>query len=155
MFSGVALPYSALPVVLIEKHDLHGRLHDRGGEREVQFLLWERERVLPVWLNGRLQIVRWGNRRGQSKALPCTAWTWRATVEAGRWAAFGAEPVVIPAAMGLDLGVWYSVREGLLGVAARDEKGRPVVFPVCEPASHYYEATTRFEWTPVLVGERI
>jgi hypothetical protein len=31
------------------------------------------ERLLPVWRNGQLQILRWGNRRGESRHLPCTA----------------------------------------------------------------------------------
>jgi hypothetical protein len=155
MFSGIALAYGDLPVGLIERHELHERLHERGGEREVRFLLWERERVLPVWLHGRLLIVRWGVRRGESKALPCTAWTWRATVEAGGWAAFGAEPVVIPATRGLDLGVWFAIKKGMHAVANRDEQGRAVVFPVCEPASHHYEVMTRSEWMPVLLDDRI
>ena len=155
MFAGVALAYSAVPTELIERHRLRGRTHDRGGEPEVQFLLGDAERELPVWLEGRLQIVRWGNRRGQSAGLPCTAWTWLSTVEAGRWAEWAAEPVVIPAAMGLDKGVWYQVREGVRGVAVRDEHGRPVVYVLVEPASQYYRVMTRSEWMPVLIGERI
>ena len=65
MFAGVALAYGAVPTGLIERHGLRRRLHDRGGEPELQFLLADAERELPVWLEGRLQIVRWGNGRGQ------------------------------------------------------------------------------------------
>ena len=57
-------------------------------------------------------MVRWGNRRGQSKRLPCTAWTWLATLEGGGWSELKAEPVVIPACMGLDRGVWFHVDRG-------------------------------------------
>jgi hypothetical protein len=67
----------------------------------------------------------------------------------------GAVPVVIPATMGLDRGVWFRVREGVRGVVARDESGRPVVYVLVEPASHYYQVMTRSEWMPSLVGERI
>jgi hypothetical protein len=155
MFAGVALAWSELPTELIERHGLGRRTHERGGEPEARFLFHDRERVLPVWLDGRLAVVRWGNRRGQSERLPCTAWTWLSTVEAGRWAEWGAEPVVIPAAMGLDRGVWYQVREGVRGVVVRDEQGRPVVYVLVETASHYYRVMTRSEWMPVLVGERI
>jgi hypothetical protein len=35
------------------------------------------------------------------------------------------------------------------------EQGRPVVYPIVEPATHYYEVMTRSEWMPVLVGELI
>jgi len=155
LFAGVALALSDLPSELVEAHGLRRRVHDRGGEAEVRFLLRDGERVLPVWLGGRLQVVRWGNRRGQSRALPCTAWTRAETVAAGAWAAFGAEPVVVPATMGLDGGVWFSVREGVRAVAARDERGAAAVYPLVEPASHYYRVMTRSQWMPVLVGERI
>lgn len=156
MFAGVALARSELPVELIEQHGLHSRVHDRGGEPEVRFLLRDRERVLPVWLDGRLQIVRWGNRRGQSARLPCTAWTWRATLEAGGWNEREPAEVIIPATMGLDGGVWFHVREGVRGVVVRDEQGQAVVYVVCEPASHYYAVMTRGSaWMPVLVDETI
>jgi hypothetical protein len=151
MFAGIALAYSELPVALIEQH----RVHDRGGEREVRFLLRDRRRVLPVWLDGKLQILRWGTRRGQSRSLPCTAWTWQKTLDEGSWNVLGAVQVVIPATMGLDRGIWFRIREGVHGVVARDEQGRRVVYVVCEPATHYYQVMTRSSWMPVLVGERI
>jgi hypothetical protein len=155
MFGGVALALSELPVELIERFRLQGRIHDRGGELEVRFLFRQRERLLPVWLHGQLLIVAWGNRRGESRILPVTAWTWQATIEQGRWAELGAEPVVVPATMGLDRGVWFRVREGIRGLAVVDENGIPRVYVVCEPASHYYQVMTRSEWMPVLIGERI
>jgi hypothetical protein len=155
MVGGVAVAVSGLPVDFLDRHDLRRRVHERGGEAEVQFLLRDREPVLPVWLDGRQRVLRWGNRRGQSRALPCTAWTQRGTVEAGRWAAHGAEEVVIPATLVLDNGVWYRVREGVRGVAVRDEGESPVVYPLVEPSSHYYQVMTRSEWMPVFIGQCI
>ena len=155
MFAGVALALSELPVELIEQHGLQRRVCDRGGELEVQFLLHDAERVLPVWLNGQLRLVRWGNRRRQSRFLPLTAWTSLATVEAGGWGDREPEPVVIPATLGLDLGIWYRIREGVRGVVVRDEQERPVVYVLCEPSSHYYAVMTRSPWMPVLIGPRI
>jgi hypothetical protein len=155
MFGGVALALSELPEELVEQHRLWGRIHHRGGEPEVRFLARERERLLPVWLDGQLQVVRWGNRRGQSRRLPCTAWTWRATVAAGGWESLEPAEVEVPAVMGLDRGVWFQIREGVKGVAVRDERGEPVVYVLVEPASHYYRVMTRSAWMPVLVGEVI
>ena len=141
---------------LIGGHGLRRRICDRGGEREVQFLFADAERVLPVWINGQLKIVRWGNRRGQSLHLPCTAWTQLSTVENGGWRNRHIEPVVIPATMGLDKGVWYRVRQGIRGLLVHDEDGRPRVYVICEPASHYYQIMTRgSRWMPALIGERI
>jgi hypothetical protein len=155
MFSGVALAVSELPVELMEEHGLSRRVYERGGEQEVQFLLRDAERALPVWLDGRLQIVRWGNRRGQSKRLPCTAWTMVATLAKGGWGKSTVEPVIIPATLGLDNGVWFSVREGVKGVVVQDERAEPVVYVLVEPSTHYYEVMTRSEWMPSLVGELI
>src|SRR3954468_16542522 len=105
MFSGVALAMSELPLEVLQRHNLARRLHDRGGELEVQFLYRDGERALPVWLDGQLTVVPWGNRRGESRLLPCTGWTWQSTVAAGYWAELGATPVIIPATMGFDKGV--------------------------------------------------
>jgi hypothetical protein len=155
MFSGVALALSELPLDLVERHDLGRRLHDRGGEREVQFLFREAERLLPVWHEGRLRLVPWGNRRGESRFLPCTGWTWQTTIESGGWADRAPAPVVIPATLGLDRGVWFRIRQGVRGVLVADEKGLEHVYVICEPASHYYQVMTRNLWMPVLIDERI
>jgi hypothetical protein len=88
-------------------------------------------------------------------ALPLTAWARQATVEAGGWLPYAPEPVVIPAALAVDGGVWFSVGEGVRGVAVLDERGGPVVYPLVEPSSHYYEVMTRCAWMPVLIGGRI
>src|SRR2546423_9032670 len=123
MFAGVALACSELPLALTGRHGLQSRVHGRGGEAEMHVLLRDAERVLPVWLDGQLQILRWGNRRGQSRGLPCTAWTWLATLEEGGWGDRVPVPVVIPATMGLDSGVWFRIREGIRGVSILDEEG--------------------------------
>ncbi|SRR5579875_1996180 len=156
MFAGVALAMSELPVELIDRHGLRRRICDRGGESEVQFLLADAERLLPVWHEGQLQILRWGNRRGQSACLPCTAWTQLETVKNGGWGEYGVESVIIPATMGLDNGVWYRIRQGIHGLVVHDERRCPHVYVICEPSSHYYEVMTRgSRWMPALINERI
>ena len=156
MLAGTALSLSELPLDLIAQHGLERRIYDRGGEREVQFLFADADRLLPVWHNGQLLILRWGNRRGESARLPSTAWTQLDTVENGGWGTRGVERVVIPATMGLDKGVWYRIRQGIRGLLTHDEHGQPRVYVICEPASHYYKIMTRGgDWMPALIGERI
>ena len=155
MLAGIALAYSELPLELVERHGLQRRVHERGGEAEVQLLLCDRDRILPVWLDGQLQMVRWGNRRGQSRSLPFTAWTRMETVESGGWGDQESVLVLIKASMGLDEGIWYRIRQGVRGLLVRDESGTPVVYVLVEPASHYYQVMTRSSWMPILVGERI
>ncbi|MGZ3412465.1 MAG: hypothetical protein ACXWNX_01245, partial [Isosphaeraceae bacterium] len=52
MCVGIALAWSELPTELIGRHGLHRRVHDRGGEKEVQFLYRDRKPRLPVWRDG-------------------------------------------------------------------------------------------------------
>ena len=77
------------------------------------------------------------------------------TLAKGGWGRSTVEAVVIPATLGLDNGVWFSVREGVKGVVVRDERGDPVVYVLIEPATHYYQVMTRSQWMPSLVGELI
>jgi hypothetical protein len=154
MFGGLALSWSSLPLELLEQPDVARRAYERGGEREVQFLFRDHTRILPIWHEGRLRLVSWGNRRRQSRALPCTGWTWLATVEAGGWVEHGAQPVDIPATMGLENGVWYQIREGIRGLLVTDEAGVDRVYMICEPSTYYYRIMTRSNWMPVLIGER-
>ena len=65
------------------------------------------------------------------------------------------EPVDIPAALGLERGVWFLIPEGIRGVLVRDERGRPHVYMLTQPASHYYQIMTRNNRMPVLLGEQI
>ena len=155
MCVGIGLAWSSVPTELIGRHGLSRRACERGGEQEIQFLYRDRLPRLPIWRDGRLQIVRWGNGRGQSRFLPRTGWTWLTTVEQGYWRHQEAIPVDIPASLGFDRGVWYSVREGMRGLLVPDERGMAVVYMLCEPASHYYQVMTRSRRMPVLIGERI
>jgi hypothetical protein len=59
----------------------------------------------------------------------------QATVDSGYWSECGAELVEIPAALGLDGGVWYAIRQGMRGVMVQDERGIERVYLVCELAS--------------------
>jgi hypothetical protein len=155
MCTGIALAWNELPTELIARHGLERRRHDRGGEPEVRFLVRDRSPRLPVWRDGRLQIVRWGNTRGQSRVLPPTGWTWKATVDDGTWQSTGAVLVDIPATLGLEKGVWFRVRQGIRGLLVPDESGVAVCYMLCEPATHYYQVMTRSTRMPVLIEEGI
>jgi hypothetical protein len=155
MCVAVALPLSELPVELIEQCSLLSRVHDRGGEKELRFYCRAVPALLPVWCGGRLQVVRWGNRDRAERKLPPTGWTWKETVEAGKWSALEPEPVDVPAAYALMNGVWYRVKQGVRGLLVRTRAGEPVVYVICESATRYYRIMTRSEWMPVLIDEVI
>jgi hypothetical protein len=152
---GIALAWSELPLAFIEAHSLTARVHERGGEREVRFLWREADRLLPVWHQGQLRLVRWGSRRADSRRLPTTGWTWQETVEASKWGPFGVEPVDIPATSALDGGVWYGVYQGIRGLLVNDERGEPAAYMICTQASRYYRVMTGSDRMPVLIGQTI
>jgi hypothetical protein len=155
MLSGVSLALSEVPLEIIAQNNLAKRIRERGGEREVEFLFRDAPRLLPVWCEGRLHVVTWGNRRGESRILPYTCWTHLATVESSGWAAFQTKAVIIPASLGLDKKVWFRIHQGVRGLLAKDERGVPRVYVVCEPSTRYYQVMTRSRWMPALVGELI
>ena len=155
MCTAVALARSEVPLNLLP--DLADRVYDRGhgSEPEVRFHWRAQPALLPVWWGGRLRVVRWGCRDRSERALPPTGWTWRATVEAGRWVHMRPEPVDVPASYAYANGVWFKVRQGVRGLLVRTRAGEPCVFVICEPSTRYYRVMTRAEWMPVLIGEVI
>ena len=155
MLTGFALPRSEISQDLIAPHNLGPRVHERDGKLEVQFLFRHAERMLPFLQDGQFRIARWRNRRRESRHPPCAGWTWRSTVEAGTWAHCEAAEVFIPATLGRDGRVWYGIRQGVRGLLVRDEAGLLRVYPLVEPASHYYGVMTPSDWMPCLLGERI
>ena len=153
MCVAVALPASELPDDILA--GLAGRVHTRGGDREVRFYWRAVPALLPVWWNGQLQVVRWGNRDRVERKLPPTGWTWKESVEEGKWSMLEPEPVDVPAAYALMNGVWYRVKQGVRGLLVRTRAGEPVVYLICEPSTRYYRVMTRADWMPALIDEVI
>jgi hypothetical protein len=155
MCTAISLAQSELPVGLVNRHRLARRVHERGGEPEFQFHHRDREPVLPVWRDGQLEILRWGNARGHSRILPQTGWTWLETIEEGGWKNTDAGFATIPATLGHERGVWFRIRNGIRALVVSDEHGQPIAYMLCEPSSHYYQVMTRSPRMPVLIEERI
>jgi hypothetical protein len=93
----------------------------RVTEKEVRFYWRATPALLPVWWDGQLRIVRWGNRDRAERKLPPTGWTWQESIEEGKWAMLAPEPVVIPASFGLMHGVWFKVKQGMQGLLVLGE----------------------------------
>lgn len=153
MCSGIALAWSELPLSLLETHGLSERVYERGGEKEVRFLWPARPTVLPVWIDGKVRVITWGN-RDRTSPLPQGGWTWEETIEAGGWSRSRAEPVDVPATFLFAGGVWTRVRHGVRGLAVETPSGS-VVYLICRPSTRYYRIMTRCEFQPVLIGEVI
>jgi hypothetical protein len=154
MCTGIAIASDELPEELLRTQRRRLVMRTPGEARELRFLFRDPRPELPVWYGDRLGIYLWGNRDRKS-VLPRTAWCGMETLEAGLWRHLNPEAVDIPAALGLERGVWFLIHEGIRGILVRDEHGRPHVYMLTQPASHYYQIMTRNSRMPVLLGEQI
>jgi hypothetical protein len=126
----------------------------RESAPEYRFVLADPRPKIPIRRFGTVQLARWGNSSGRSRALPRAALTRKDRVEAGEWAKYGGVEVEIPATFWCANGAWCYVREGIKGVLAPDESGWAVCYVICEPATNYYKNMTGCEWMPVFINQR-
>ena len=155
MCFGIALPIDALPEELVQRHQQRLAVREPDASRELRFTFRDPQAELPAWHDNRLDILLWGNRDDRTSRLPRTGWCRQESLEAGRWARLRPEPVEIPAALGLEKGVWFLIPEGIRGILVRDERARPHVYMLTQPASHYYQIMTRHDRMPVLLGQQM
>ncbi|MGW8258085.1 MAG: hypothetical protein ACWGMZ_11405 [Thermoguttaceae bacterium] len=154
MCTGIALPIDELPERLLRAQRRRLVLRDPGETRELRFFYRDRRAELPVWHGKELAIYSWGN-HDRASALPRTGWCPLENLQDGRWRQFAPEAVEIPAVLGFDRGVWFLIDEGMRGVLVRDERRKPHVYMLTQPASHYYQVMTRSPRMPVLLGRQI
>jgi hypothetical protein len=155
MCSGIVLPDREATDEIVARYRLDSRRVSREGHVEFRFLYREPLPQLPVIHEGRLLIVSWGNRDDKASRLPRTGWCRSDSLAEGQWGWLHPEPVVIPACLGWEKGVWYQITEGIRGVLVRDEQGRPHAYMLTKHATHYYEIMTRHNWMPVLIDQVI
>ena len=155
MCFGIALPIDALPEELVERYPHRVATREPEATRELRFTFRDPQAELPVWHDNRLEILAWGNRDDRKSRLPRTGWCRQESLEAGRWSWLQPEMVEIPAALGLEKGVWFLITEGVRGVLVHDERALPHVYMLTQPASHYYQIMTRHDRMPVLLGQQM
>ncbi|QDT19686.1 hypothetical protein HG66A1_14540 [Gimesia chilikensis] len=156
MCTAITLAWREIPRKLIRRFQLEERVIQRSetADKEILFLQRHRQPLLPVFYQGELQILPWGNRQRNSSA-PLAWWCDVATLQSGAWAQYHPEPVEILANFGLERGVWFLIREGLQGVLIHDQREQPSVYLLLQPASHYYQVMTGYHREPVFLGEQI
>lgn len=155
MCKGISILKARLRQELFEQYELEHRITDRGGQQELHFMFTDPVVELPVLSGGEIQILEWGNRGNKGSKLPRTGWCKNESLEAGKWRWLRPEPVEILADFGLEKGVWFQITEGMRGVVVEDEAGRPHVYMMTQPASHYYATMTKHERMPILIGQEI
>ncbi|MDB4978429.1 MAG: hypothetical protein JWM56_615 [Candidatus Peribacteria bacterium] len=157
MCAGLALPLEKFDEKTIARHRLEERtLVHSDGTREVRFLFRSPKALLPVLTDGSLDIYEWGNRDNKESRLPHTGWCRVESLSSGKWNFLHPEAVVIPAASGVEKGVWFEVPgQGIQAVKVYDEEKQPHVYMLTQPATEKYRTLTRHDREPVFTGKPI
>lgn len=153
MCGGIAIARDSIPDAMLD--EIRDKITTRDGIEEIRFQYRDKVPLLPVWKDSEFLIIEWGNRGNKLSRLPQTGWAKTESIEAGKWKYLKPEPVKIPALFGLEQGVWFHIKEGMEGILVNDEKGKPHVYMLSQPASHYYQVMTRHERMPVFLGEQM
>lgn len=134
-------------------HDVHDpQLHelpkiDTGYESQY----WGANPMLPVQVDGQMNLVRWGNRQ-ERRDMPATGWAQRESVVAGKWRHHNPVSVVIPVQSGYEQGVWFAIQHGIHGILiGRGADAR--VFMLTEAATPAYLALTNHPRQPWLIDQ--
>ena len=156
MCTGITIAKRDIPAKLIQKHQLEERMIQRSetAEKEILFMQRHRRPLLPVFYQGELRILPWGNRQRNSNA-PMDQWCDVATLESGAWSMYHTESAEIQANFGLERGVWFQIREGIKGTIIHDQHEHPYAYMLLQPSSHYYQVMTGYEKESVFLGEQI
>ena len=151
---GLSLVRSEIPEELIVQQNLKNRMTRRCDEaaEEIHFLWRASSAMLPAWFQGEVCLFEWGN-KDRSNRLPCNSHLMQEELESGAWQ--NAQRVEIPANFGLENHVWFHVIGGFQGVLIHDRNGQGHLYPLTQPASHYYEVMTRSKGMPVFIGQGI
>lgn len=143
--------------LLFEKHICleHELLtHDlQASQEKIIMRLNHRYPVIPIIINGIVQLVQWGNRTNQT--MPKTAYCRLESIQAGKWQWLRPQKVEIAVCAGFSKGVWFQVRHGLWGILVYDSKNIPYCYLLMRPSTHYYTIMTGAHRMPLLINQEL
>jgi hypothetical protein len=93
----IVLAGSEMPTEMLGLRELRRREYSRESVREFRFSADDPWPKVPIRRYGTIQLARWGNSGGRSRALPRATLTRLSRVESGGWSRYGAEPVEVAA----------------------------------------------------------
>jgi hypothetical protein len=117
----------------------------------VESLFWQSRPVLPVILDGQIQIIDWGNRQKELR-LPQTGWVRQESLDAGKWNYLQPQPVTIPVLAGVEQKVWFSIDHGIQGIMVR-QAGSIRVYMLTIPPTPAFTELTGHNRMPALINQ--
>jgi hypothetical protein len=151
MCGGVRFTYTEELAPALSQVYTGEQLEQARASGVVQSVFWQARPVLPVVLDGALQLFDWGNREDTLK-LPKTGWVRAESLEAGKWDYLRPQEVLIPAIQGVEKKVWFGIEHGIRGYLVR--RG-PVerVYMLTLPPTPEYLALTGHDRMPALIDQ--
>ena len=103
---------------------------------------------LPVFYQGRNQLVFWGNKK--TTKFPRTGFCRKESLLAGKWSFLRPKKVLVLASSALVNGVWFQVRKGIEAVLITDSNYKMYCYILTQDSTHYFKIMTGSDRMPVL-----
>ena len=127
------------------------KYHLEVSGNEVRVYCTKKDSLLPVFLNGQNQLVKWGSK--ENLKIPRTGFCKIESFDAGKWLWLHPLPVTIIASSALVNGVWFQVKQGIRGLFLTSERGTEHCYMLTQPSTHYFRTMTGAERMPVLLNQ--
>lgn len=140
MCGGVRFTYApAMEPMLAEVYSQE-QLGQIKASGTVQSLFWQPRPILPVLLDGAVQVFDWGNRDDKLK-LPKTGWVRAESLDAGKWDYLRPQEIVIPVFQGVEKKIWFEIAHGIRGYVVRRGDQQRVYMLTVAPTDEYRNLT--------------
>jgi hypothetical protein len=151
MCGGVRFPYNDSFEETLAAIYLPAQIDQFRSSGVIEALFWQPRPILPVVLNGEVQLLDWGN-RDQTVNLPKTGWVRHESLEAGKWNYLKPEPVVLPVLAGVEKNQWFGITHGIHGLLVHHQNLKRI-YMVTVPPTEAFRARTRHDRMPALIEQ--
>lgn len=148
MCGGVFCNWTRIPDSELKKYYTKEEIEKMKREKGYQSFFWSKRPVLPVEVDGKVELKDWGN-RSKEVNLPKTGWAKGESIDEGKWAYLNPKFVKIPADKGYEKGVWFEPASGGFKGVEVNRNGEDRVYVMTKPASKEYQELTKHDREPV------
>lgn len=149
MCGGIVWNLEKIPKNELAKYYTKEQIAKFAQSKKGASFFWDTQPTLPIELDGKTQLIPWGNRDNQSK-MPKTGWAKAESIKAGKWKWLNPKIVKILADKGYEKGVWFDIPSGGVQglVATLDKDVR--AYMITKPASADYLKLTKHDREPII-----
>lgn len=151
MCGGIRFAYSPRLKPALQEYYTPEQCEQARTTAVVETVFWQARPLLPVLIDGQVELFDWGNRDPTIK-LPKTGWMRAESLTDGKWNYLHPQSVIIPAIQGVEKKVWFSIKHGIQGFLVRRGDLTRVYMLTVEPTPEY-RALTGHDRMPALINQ--